>query len=98
MYIIRMTIVALCASVAHAQDPSTSSGQGYPVKPIRLIVPFVPGGANDLIGRIVGLKITEAYGQQVVIENRGGAGGSVGVEAAAKAGVTARCRAKSSGW
>ena len=60
----------------HAQD--------YPVKPIRLVIPFVPGGANDVIGRIVGLKITEAHGQQVVIENRGGAGGSLGVEIVAK--------------
>ena len=62
---------------AHAQ-------QDYPVKPIRMIIPFVPGGANDMIGRIVGMKITEAHGQQVVIENRGGAGGSLGVEVAAK--------------
>jgi tripartite-type tricarboxylate transporter receptor subunit TctC len=58
--------------------------QDYPVKPIRFVIPFVPGGANDVIGRIVGLKITEAHGQQVVIENRGGAGGSLGVEIAAK--------------
>ena len=58
--------------------------QEYPLKPIRLIVPFVPGGANDVIGRIVGIKITEAHGQHVVLENRGGAGGSLGVEIAAK--------------
>jgi tripartite-type tricarboxylate transporter receptor subunit TctC len=74
----------LFAGAACGQDPSASSGQGYPVKPIRLIIPFVPGGANDVIGRIVGLKITEAHGQQVIIENRGGAGGSLGVEIAAK--------------
>jgi tripartite-type tricarboxylate transporter receptor subunit TctC len=58
--------------------------QEYPVKPIRMIIPFVPGGANDVFGRLVGIKITEAHGQQVVIENRGGAGGSIGVELAAK--------------
>ena len=73
------------ASAAHAQAPAAGAGADYPVKPIRLIIPFVPGGANDVIGRIVGLKITEAHGQQVVIENRGGAGGSLGVEIAAKA-------------
>ena len=56
----------------------------YPTKPIRMIVPFVPGGANDVLGRLAGLKITEALGQPVVIENRGGAGGSIGVEIVAK--------------
>jgi tripartite-type tricarboxylate transporter receptor subunit TctC len=66
-----------CTPQAFAQD--------YPVKPIRMVIPFVPGGANDVIGRIVGLKITEAMGQQVVVENRGGMGGSLGVEIAAKA-------------
>ena len=69
--------MAFAAASGHAQE--------YPLKPIRLIIPFVPGGANDVIGRIVGIKITEAHGQQVVIENRGGAGGSLGVELAAKA-------------
>jgi tripartite-type tricarboxylate transporter receptor subunit TctC len=64
------------AGVAHAQD--------YPVKPIRMMIPFVPGGANDVIGRISALKITESLGQQVVVENRGGSGGSLGVEIAAK--------------
>ena len=64
-------------SAAHAQD--------YPVKPIRMIIPFVPGGANDVFGRLAGIKITEALGQQVIVENRGGAGGSIGVELAAKA-------------
>ena len=70
-------VACSCVTSARAQ-------QDYPVKPVRMIIPFVPGGANDVIGRIVGLKITEAHGQQVVIENRGGAGGSLGVEVAAK--------------
>ncbi len=72
------------AGVAHAQDASTTSGQAYPVKPLRMMIPFVPGGANDVIGRIAAIKITEALGQQVVVENRGGSGGSLGVEIAAK--------------
>ena len=72
-------VLLACACVVNAR-----AQQDYPVKPIRMIIPFVPGGANDVIGRIVGMKITEAHGQQVVIENRGGAGGSLGVEIAAK--------------
>ena len=68
---------AVCwlAACAHAQ---------YPVKPIRLVVPFAPGGPSDLLGRVVGQKLTEAWGQQVVIENRAGANGIVGVELVAK--------------
>ena len=72
-----LLLAAVCclAASAHAQ---------YPVKPIRLIVPFAPGGPSDLLGRIVGQKLAEAWGQQVVIENRTGANGIVGVELAAR--------------
>ena len=57
----------------------------YPDKPIKLVVPYPPGGATDVIGRIIATKLGEALGQQVVIENRGGAGGNIGAEAVAKA-------------
>jgi tripartite-type tricarboxylate transporter receptor subunit TctC len=67
--------VCCLGASAHAQ---------YPVKPIRLIVPFAPGGPSDLLGRVVGQKLSESWGQQVVIENRAGANGIVGVELAAK--------------
>lgn len=67
---------ALCAMPAH--------GQSYPTKTIRLIVPFAPGGPNDFLGRLVGQKVTEQIGHTVVVENRGGAGGTVGMDAAAK--------------
>ena len=55
--------------------------QGYPNKPIRLIVPFPPGGGNDVIGRIIAQKLTERLGQQVVVDNRAGANGIVGLQA-----------------
>ena len=66
------------ALAAHAAD-------GYPSRPIRVIVPFPPGGGNDIVGRIVALKLGEGLGQQVVIDNRGGAGGTIGTDITSKA-------------
>ncbi len=65
--------------------PLVAAAQGYPAKPVRFIVPFPPGGATDISARIVGQKLAEMWGQTVVIENRGGAGGNVGAAEAAKA-------------
>jgi len=59
--------------------------QAYPARPIRLIVSFAPGGSVDLVARLVGQKLSEAWGQQVVIDNRAGAGGNLSAELAAKA-------------
>jgi len=75
----------MACALAMVNGARAQPADPFPSRPIRIVIPFVPGGANDVIGRIVGIKITEAHGQQVVIENRGGAGGSLGVEIASKA-------------
>jgi len=62
-----------------------AGAQAYPTKPIRLIIPFAPGGTNDIVGRLVAQKLGEVIGQQVIPDNRGGAGGSIGMEVASKA-------------
>ena len=61
-----------------------SFSQNYPFKPIRLIVPYPPGGSVDLVGRTLARKMTELLGQPVVIDNKGGAGARLGVELASK--------------
>jgi len=58
--------------------------QTYPARPIRLIVPFPPGGSNDIVGRMIAAQLTERLGKQVIVDNRGGAGGIIGSEIAAK--------------
>jgi tripartite-type tricarboxylate transporter receptor subunit TctC len=61
-----------------------AQAQAYPSKPLKLIIPFPPGGSNDVIGRAIGAQLAERLGQGVVIDNRGGAGGVIGIDAAAK--------------
>jgi len=63
---------------------SAALAQAYPVKAVRLIIPFPPGGSNDVVGRLIGVQLSTKLGQQVVIENRGGGGGTLGINAAAK--------------
>ena len=65
--------------------PALASAQDFPNKPIKLIVPFPPGGPNDIIARVVGQRMSELIKQPVVIENRGGQGGVLGTDAVAKA-------------
>src|SRR5882672_6346711 len=62
-----------------------ASAQTYPAKSVRLIVPFPAGGGSDIVGRIVAAKLTDQLKQQVIVDNRGGAGGSIGTEAAVRA-------------
>src|SRR5258705_3661953 len=76
---------ALLVSTAYAQTASTGSGQVWPEKSVRVVVPFGPGGGADLTARPVSQKLSEALGQQFVVDNRGGAGGAIGMELTAKA-------------
>jgi len=62
-----------------------ASAQMYPTKPVRMIVPFTPGGGSDIVGRVVAQRLSAALGQQFVVENRPGAGGRIGTEAVARA-------------
>jgi tripartite-type tricarboxylate transporter receptor subunit TctC len=75
------SLVALIAALA----PLAIQAQAYPAKPVRIIVPFPPGGATDLVTRILAQKLTELWGQQVVADNRAGASGNIGAELASKA-------------
>jgi len=83
----RLLAVSAASVFAPAIVSSAASAQGgsaWPARPVRMIVPFPPGGGTDTLGRLVGQRLSEMWGQQVVIENRGGAGANIGTEAAAK--------------
>src|ERR1035437_8814886 len=77
---IRSVIVVACMIIV-----GPVLGQGYPTRPVRIIVPFAPGGVTDIAARLTGQKLSDAWGQQVIIENRPGAAGIIGIESASKA-------------
>lgn len=78
------TRIACAALALFAAAPAASLAQGYPNRPIKYIVPFPPGGATDTLARAIGQKLSESLGQPVVIDNRPGAGGNIGMEAAVR--------------
>ena len=82
----RRIIAALACGLACGVSlaPLPACAQAYPTKPIRLVVPFPPGGSLDVVARAIGQKLTEAWGQPVVIDNRPGAGGNIGADLVAK--------------
>jgi tripartite-type tricarboxylate transporter receptor subunit TctC len=77
--------LAILGLLAMAGSGGGALAQEWPVKPIRFIAPNLPGGPTDILARLIGQKLAETLGQPVVIENRAGAAGNIGTEAAAKA-------------
>lgn len=83
--IVRRTLLACVAGFCAAAALSLPAAAAWPEKPVRIVVPYPPGGSTDIVGRLVGAKLSEALGQQFIVENRPGAGGNLGMELAAKA-------------
>jgi tripartite-type tricarboxylate transporter receptor subunit TctC len=77
MNVVVAVALGLASAVAHAQ--------AYPLKPVRMVVPFPPGGSNDIVARLIAQKLGEAFNQQFIIDNRGGAGGAIGAQTVARA-------------
>jgi tripartite-type tricarboxylate transporter receptor subunit TctC len=82
----RLVLLMVTASAAPmVQCASAAADASYPTKPIRLIVPFSPGGTNDILGRMIATHLTEVLGKTMIVDNRAGAEGIIGTELAAKA-------------
>ena len=83
----RREFLGMAGAVVAAGVPwkASAQAQNWPDRPVKLILPYAPGGGTDLIGRPWAEKLAQSFGQQFIIENRGGAGGMIGTEAAAKA-------------
>jgi tripartite-type tricarboxylate transporter receptor subunit TctC len=76
-----ITLVGGAVMLLHA---TAATAESFPTRPIRLVVPYPAGGGTDIVGRILGQKLHERLGQPIVIDNRGGAGGTIGTALAAK--------------
>src|SRR5687767_2906167 len=85
MYLRALRLAGFGACVLAVSLPGTRAWGAYPEKPVRLIVPSPPAGGNDIMARLAGQKLAEAWGRQVVIDNRPGAGGAIAFEMAARA-------------
>ena len=81
----KVGLAAIVCAVFATGMTDNAAAQAYPTKPVRMIIPFPPGGTTDILGRVAAQKLGEALGQQVVPDNRSGASGNIGTELAAKA-------------
>jgi len=81
----RWKVIACAVLALITSSIQPVAAQNWPAKPVRMIVPFTPGGGSDIVGRVLAQKLSTALGQQVVVENRPGAGGRIGTEAVARA-------------
>jgi tripartite-type tricarboxylate transporter receptor subunit TctC len=79
-----MFIVLICGALALWLAPDNAASQPYPTRPVTLVIPFPPGGGNDALGRMVADKMSKSIGQQIVVDNRGGAGGTIATRAVAR--------------
>ena len=80
-----LSVIALLCLGAAAHSPAAAQPTAYPTKPIRLVVPFTPGGSTDILARAIGQELTKAWGQSVIVDNVPGAGGAIGADKVAKA-------------
>ena len=80
-----LRLAASLFAVAAAIAPASGHAQSYPAKPVRFLVPYAPGGTSDILSRLISQKLSEKWGQQVIVDNRAGAGGAIGAEMAARA-------------
>jgi tripartite-type tricarboxylate transporter receptor subunit TctC len=83
MRVLAFILVVVFSLQVHGQE-------SWPTRPVRFILPFPPGGGTDILGRLIAERLSASLGQPVVTENRGGAGGNVGAEAAARSAVSMR--------
>ena len=80
-----VAVLTFAGGALAQQNPAASSAQAYPNRPVRMVIPWPPGQATDLAGRVLAQKLSELWGQQVVADNRAGAGGMIGTDIVAKA-------------
>jgi len=83
--VLRSTALVALAALAVLGESQSALAQNYPVRPIRMLIPFAPGGATDIIARMIEPRMSRALGQQIVVDNRAGAAGNIAVELTAQA-------------